>query len=124
MSGPNFFLSYVCVHKAEWADAYHVHAGAHGGQRALDILELELQWVVSCLARGLGIKPRSSVRAANAAEPSLQPLANFKGAILGATKFVYVTIVKKLSCDDPGKSIVTLLRISPSFSEYLSINLT
>lgn len=48
--------------------------GIHGGQeRALVSLKLEFHYKVIVSHHALGIKPRSSRRAATTAEPTLQP---------------------------------------------------
>ena len=55
---------YMCV--------FYMCSGVCRGQkRVLDVLELELQAVVSHLVRALGTEPGSSVRAANALNPQV-----------------------------------------------------
>lgn len=55
---------YICVHACQYV--YHVHLGAHEGQkRAWESLELELQEVVNHPVWILGIESQSSARVAS-----------------------------------------------------------
>lgn len=51
------FSSYIYMHVSVWVYVHRVPAGAWGGQRASDSLELVPQAVVSHQIRGLGTEP-------------------------------------------------------------------
>lgn len=61
---PLFFKGLICMCGPPWVCMYNMCAGAHAGQqRALDVLELELQAVVGSLISSQRTKPRCSVKA-------------------------------------------------------------
>lgn len=62
-----YFL--LCMCAPSWVYVYHTCAGACGGLRAWDAVDLELQAVGYCLIWLLGTKPESFVRALSAFEP-------------------------------------------------------